>query len=73
MSGPQAAPLDYFFWSFLKEKVFNNGDKPSTFNELKIKIETVIQTISGAQLQSAIGNLVYRVEACLRNNGGHFE
>lgn len=72
-NSPDLNPLDYFFWSYLKTKVFSDNTKPKDFDELKQRITAVIAEITPAQLDSSIKNVVKRLEACVQNDGGHFE
>ena len=72
-NSPDLNPLDYFMWSYLKTRVFSGGYHPTSFEELKSKINEVANEIPQNLLQSAIENIVSRLEACIANMGGHFE
>ena len=60
-------------WSYLKTRVFSGGYHSTSFEELKSKINEVANEIHQNLLQSAIENIVSRLEACIANMRGHFE
>ena len=51
-------------WSYLKTMVFSGGYHPTSFEELKSKINEVANAIPQNLLQSGIENIVSRLEAC---------
>ena len=42
---PDLSPLDFWLWSYIKEKVYLIGDMPRTIEELKIRIVNAISNI----------------------------
>jgi hypothetical protein len=67
---PDPNPCDYFFWSCLKDKVYNSDPRAE---ELKENIHREIADIPAEQLQRVNQNLIRRCEECLRVERQHFQ
>jgi hypothetical protein len=67
---PDFTPPDYFLWEFLKERVYSN--KPRSLGELKLNTEQTAGNTDPETLRKVTGNTLRRVDACLREGGGHF-
>lgn len=71
---PDLNPLDFFYWGFMKNTVFNNQEEPVTnLEELRNKILTVSATITVDMLRNVNNSFYNRLGFCLAVNGGHFE
>ena len=68
---PDLTPLDFFFWSFLKNKVHSR--KPETLDELKLFILEECQGMDGDMLKRVCNNTVKRNTACFNTSGDVFE
>ena len=66
---PDQSPLDYFFWGYIKGKVYRN--KPTNITQLKAAIEEEIQSIGQEMLTRAMNNFRHRAKICVRS-GGHY-
>lgn len=69
---PDLAPNDYFYWGYLKSKVYD-GTTIMNVNELKDRITRASNEISGDQLSNVMGNFFDRLTYCMQVNGGIFE
>ena len=65
-------PLDFYFWGYLKSKVYTNP-YPRTVDELKLNIRRECRKIGKIQISSAINNLNSRLQYVLAKKGGYFE
>lgn len=68
---PDLAPLDFFFWGFLKSKVYVT--KPQNLDDLRIRIENACQLITPEMLRNVQAAFESRLYFCQEVNGGHFE
>lgn len=68
---PDLSPLDFFLWSYVKEKVFIT--RPSSINDLKIAVRAALALIDQDTLAAVTANFEKRVELCIQQRGGHFE
>ena len=68
---PDLNPLDFIFWSYLKDKVYKNN--PKTLSELKNAIIVEINHIDVQVLQCVIQNFCKRLELCQESDGSHFK
>ncbi|EGI66419.1 hypothetical protein G5I_05054, partial [Acromyrmex echinatior] len=66
---PDLAPLDYFYWGYLKMKL--DANHPQTIPELKEEIRRTINEISPQLCQNVIENFVKRMNVCKQSRGGH--
>lgn len=64
-------PLDFFFWAYLKEKVYIND--PQTITDLKDNIIHEIGEIKSQLCQKVIENFCKRMYACRVAAGGHLQ
>ena len=60
---------DFFFWGYLKSKVYIG--KPNTFLELKPKITEEIHEITPDVFGRVMENTVKRIRYCFDNNRAH--
>ena len=65
-------PCDFFLWGYVKDQVYV-PPLPSSILELKIRIGTVIETITSDMLQTVWNELDYRVDVCRITKGAHIE
>jgi hypothetical protein len=68
---PDLTIPDFFLWGHLKNRVYATG--PQTLDELKVKIENEIKSISSETLIKVSDNMTRRVGLCLENGGRHFQ
>lgn len=68
---PDLSPLDFFLWSYVKEKVFST--RPVSINDLKIAVREALALIDQDTLAAVTANFEKRVELCIQQRGGHFE
>lgn len=68
---PDLNPLDFFFWGYLKDKVYKNS--PRTLSELKSAISFEIDNMDIAVLLRVVKHFSRRLELCLEGDGAHFE
>ena len=68
---PDLTPLDFFFWSYVKKKVYH--PKPETMDELKSRIQLVCREIPTSTLSAVQQNMVKRLRICMEQDGGIFE
>jgi len=71
-NSPDITPLDYFLWSYMKDKVYT-FPRPTNLLTLKEKIVNVYANIDQEMLKNVIESLPYRLTLCQQNDGGHFE
>ena len=60
---PDANPYDFFLWVYVKDQVYVpplHANNP----EMKVRIRTAIETITGDLLQTVWNELDYRVDVC---------
>jgi hypothetical protein len=72
-SSPDLSPLDYWLWSYLKDKIYLPDDMPRSLSDLKEKITQQCSLINNELLLSVIHNFPKRVARCLEVKGSHFE
>lgn len=68
---PDLSPLDFFLWGFVKEKVFRA--QPSSIQELKTLVQRIINEVDCTTLERTIQSFTRRVEACIGEEGDHFQ
>ena len=68
---PDLTPLDFFLWGYLKNIIYKTPIKD--LNELKIKINNEIKSISKETLCNVFGNISKRMELCIEVGRDHFE
>lgn len=69
---PDLTPLDFFLWGYLKNEVYKLNP-PQNIEDLKERIQNVINTINRHTLTKVMKNVQKRCEKCLTENGGHIE
>ena len=50
---PDATPCDFFLWGYVKDQVYA-PPLPASIRELKVRIRTVIETITADMLQTVL-------------------
>lgn len=70
---PDANPLDFFIWGYLKQLVY--ASPVNNVQELRERVQNACQTIrSNAGIFGRVRqSLMRRANACIAANGGHFE
>lgn len=68
---PDLTPLDFFFWGFLKSKVYET--RPQNVNELRDRIVHCCHLITPDMLENVRRAFQARLYFCQEVNGGHFE
>ena len=68
---PDVTPLDFFFWGFVKQKVFREPVRD--INELKERITDAIQSVTPIILTNTWQELHRRLNWLADNGGGHVE
>jgi hypothetical protein len=68
---PRLYQPGFFLWGLLKDRVYAN--QPRMLQDLKDNISTEIKNITEETLHRVTANMQTRVEACLLENGGHFQ
>ena len=66
---PDLTACDYFLWGFLRVYVYVT--MPSNVNKLKHRISEEIRAIQPDLIQKVIGNLIVRLNECVRTRGRH--
>lgn len=66
---PDHNPMDVFFWSYIKEKVYK--PRPASLNELKQRIGEAMNNVPGETIANVRGNLLRRLLKCIELNGDH--
>ena len=68
---PDLTPLDFYLWDHLKNFVYRSPIKD--LNELKMKIQNEIKSISKDTLYNVFENISKRMKSCIEVEGSHFE
>lgn len=68
---PDLAPLDFFLWGYVKERVFTT--QPETLQELRQRITDVCATITPEILTNVRAEFQNRLYYCQEVGGSHFE
>jgi len=68
---PDLTPMDYWFWGYLKSKVYQKA--PATLPALRLAIRECIDAITQEQLQNGVYHSITRMQAIMDNEGGHIE
>ena len=64
---PDLTPLDFFFWGYLKDKVF--ATKPATVAELREAIEHECAQIPKELFHDVCDSIAWSCQQCLDQNG----
>lgn len=68
---PDLTKMDFFLWGFVKDQVYRIP--PTTKDDMKQRITEVFRSINNNMLNNVSRAFEERIQACLNNNGGHFE
>lgn len=68
---PDLTPLDFFFWGYIKNKVYLN--RTNTVEELRNRFETAVRELTNIHVRNSIDGVRKRCRLCLQNNGEQFE
>ena len=63
-------PIEHV-WGYLKNKLSLIKNKPSTVNELKIKIQEIWENIPVEYIRELYNSMPRRIQALLKAKGGH--
>ena len=66
---PDLSSCDYFLWGYLKQKVYET--RPTTTDDLKVRIRQEIAAITPALLRRVSENFSARLRMCIANGGRH--
>ena len=69
---PDLTPLDYWFWSLIKSRVYHNH-KPSNIEDLRSRIEYEISQVTQEEVQEAVKHLLRRMHFIVEEDGGIIE
>ena len=69
---PDANPCDFFLWGYVKDQVYV-PPLLAGIPELKVRIRTVIETITADMLHTVWNELDYRVDVCRITKGTYIE
>lgn len=70
---PDLSACDYWLWSYLRSKVYVDGEIFHPIDELKDKIATEIENIPLDMFRRTFRVFIKRCRDCLDNDGGLFE
>ncbi|EFN70918.1 hypothetical protein EAG_03291, partial [Camponotus floridanus] len=68
---PDLSPLDFFFWGYLKDRVYKI--KPQNLNDLQVRIIDEVALITPEILQNVQTNFYDRLAHCQTVEGRQFE
>lgn len=68
---PDLTPLDYFYWGYLKDRVFKT--KPLNLDESRQRIIDESAIILTEMIENAVGAFYHRLGYCQEMNGEQFE
>lgn len=68
---PDLTVLDFYLWGRIKELVF--ATRPTTRDNMVDRIRNAIQSISRAEIETAVQSTLQRVNACVEHDGRQFE
>ena len=68
---PDLTVLDFYFWGRVKDPVFQS--RPTTRNNMILRIQNAIRSLSRAEIETAVFSTRRRAELCLEQDGGHIE
>lgn len=68
---PCLNPLDYFLWGYTKNKVYYRPT--DNILELRERTTDCINSINPDIVRAAVDDMAWRITACIRQNGGHFQ
>lgn len=68
---PDLNPLDFFLWGYCKETMYKT--LPEDVEDLETRLRYSIWSIEEDVMENVQQNLLKRMRACVRMDGGHFE
>lgn len=68
---PDLTPMDFFFWGYLKDRVYRT--QPRTIDALKLEIERQCREIPNELFRDVCESTGSRYQRCLDNDGHQFE
>lgn len=68
---PDITPLDFFFWGYVKERVY--ATKVDNLDDLKQRIRASIATITPEMLQATWREIEYRLDTLRATGGAHID
>lgn len=68
---PDLNPLDFFLWGYCKEVIYKT--LPEDIEDLETRLRFAIWDIDEEVMENVGKNLLKRMRACVRMDGGHFE
>jgi len=68
---PDLTDLDYYFWGRIKDLVYHK--RPITRDNMIRRISEAIRFLSAEEILRAINCFQNGVDACIAENGAHFE
>ena len=69
---PDTTPRDFFLWVYVKDQVYV-PPLPASIPELKVRIRTATEIITGDMQQTVWNEIDYRVDVCRITKGAHIE
>ena len=63
---------DFWLWGFVRDQIYKSP-RPETIVELRDRIAAVLDSIDRQMIRRAYSNFFKRCEACVSEQGGHFE
>ena len=69
---PDLIPCDFFFWGFVKDKVYA-PPLPANLRELRDRIREAVASVTPDMLINVWEELAFRLDVCLVTNGAHIE
>ncbi len=71
LRSPNLSPLDFFLWSFLKNRIYRSAS--ASLDDLKARITEENALIDHKLLKNFFLNLKKRAQLCITNDGEHFQ
>lgn len=68
---PDLNPLDFFLWGYCKEIVYKT--LPEDLEDLETRLRYAVWSVEEDVMENVQQNLLRRMRACVRMDGGHFE
>ena len=68
---PRPSPMDFFFWGFIKQRVYRQNYE--NFDTLKLSIRVAFAEVTPAMITGTLRNFDRRMDLVLERNGGHIE
>jgi hypothetical protein len=68
---PDLNPIDFWVWGYLKNAVYSTV--PTNEDDVVVRIYGALADITNATFNSVKNNFIRRLQACIQQNGEHFE